>query len=132
MSAPLLDSAAPVVAGCDAGPEQVGAGCASSTGEENLADAPPQDSSVCTGCAAQAPAGASESKGTPPQTMREFERALRGLGFSRLQAEHVARKGFAGLSAAAVPEPTPDPDESSMQELMAALQRRATALKGNK
>ena len=130
-SSPLeLHSPLSASAGCAAGPEQASAGCASSTGEENLADAPPQDSSVSTGCAAPAPADASESKGTPPQTMREFERALRGLGFTRLQAEHVARKGFAGLYAAAVPEPTPDPDESSMQSLMAALQRRAAALKG--
>ena len=70
---------------------------------------------------------ASEPKATPPQTMREFERALRALGFTRLQAQHIAAKGFAGVTAAAAPEPEPAPD---MTSLMAALQRRASALKG--
>jgi hypothetical protein len=35
---------------------------------------------------------ASSAKATPPQSLREFERALRGLGFTRLQAEHIARQ----------------------------------------
>lgn len=68
---------------------------------------------------------ASSAQATPPQTMREFERALRTLGYTRLQAERIAAKGFAGVTATAAPEPEPASDD--MQALMAALQRRARA-----
>jgi hypothetical protein len=72
---------------------------------------------------------ASTAQATPPQSLREFERALRGLGFSRLQAEHIAARGWKGAQAT---EPEPELPQASddMQSLMAALQRRATALKG--
>jgi len=71
----------------------------------------------------------SARKATPPQTVRQFEAALRTLGYTRLQAEHIARKGFEGATATAAPTPEPEPD-TDMQSLMAALQRRAMALKG--
>jgi hypothetical protein len=73
---------------------------------------------------------ASDAQATPPQTMREFERALRGLGFTRLQAEHIARKGFRGVTAldAAAPEPERDLDLTSLAE---ALERRGRALIGH-
>lgn len=73
---------------------------------------------------------ASDAPAAPPQSIREFERALRGLGFTRLQAKHIARQGFSGATAAAAPVSEPEPD-TDMQSLMAALQRRARALKGN-
>jgi hypothetical protein len=60
--------------------------------------------------------------------VRDFESALRTLGFTNRQAKAIARKGFAAASAHAVPEPTPDPDELQMQSLLAALQQRAAAL----
>lgn len=72
---------------------------------------------------------ASAAQATPPQSLREFERALRGLGFTRLQAERIARKGFDGATATAAPAPEPEPAPDT-QSLVAALQRRAAALKG--
>jgi hypothetical protein len=59
--------------------------------------------------------------------MREFERALRGLGFSRLQAEHIARKGFNGATAAAEPIPEPAPPDNVRH----AIERLARAMKAN-
>ena len=122
-----LESTLSVHAGCVADPEHCYAGCDSPTGDESQAAAPPPAASECAGCAAPAPVEASDQRATPPQTMREFERALRTLGFSRLQAEHIARRGFSGATAntPAAPEPTPEPD---MQSLVAALQRRARAI----
>lgn len=128
MSAPLLQSAAPVVAGCDAGPEQVGAGCVGPTGEESHSGDPPMGEAASAGCAAADTRAAEPVRPQPPATVRDFESALRTLGFTNRQAKAIARKGFAAASAAAVPEP--DPDELQMQSLMAALQRRAAALKG--
>ena len=116
-------------AGCVADPEHTGAGCVGQTGEESQADAPPAAEGECAGRAAPAPMEASEAQATPPQSLREFERALRGLGFTRLQAEHIARRGFSGATATAAPTPQPEP-EPDMQSLMAALERRAAALKG--
>lgn len=124
---PVTQSNLSAHAGCVADPEQAGAGCVGPTGDESQAAAPPPAAGDSTGCAARAAVDAGSTKATPPQTMREFERALRGLGFTRLQAEHIAAKGFAGVTAAAAPEPEPEPD---MTSLMAALQRRAAALKG--
>lgn len=126
---PVRESQLSEHAGCVADPEQAGAGCVGPTGEESQADAPPPAAGDSAGCAAPAPMEASAAQATPPQSLREFERALRGLGFSRLQAEHIARKGFEGATATAAPAPEPEPD-TDMQTLMAALQRRAAALKG--
>lgn len=70
---------------------------------------------------------ASDPKATPPQTMREFERAMRTLGYTRLQAEHIARSGFQGVTANTPAAPEPEPDPTEMQALKAALERRARA-----
>lgn len=110
-------------AGCVADPEETSAGCAGLTGEESQADAPLQADGESTGSAAPVAADASETRATPPQTMREFERALRGLGFSRLQAEHIARKGFHTAPA----EPSPEPVTS--EQLRQAIERLARAMK---
>lgn len=126
-SANGLESSLSVHAGCAAGPDHGCAGCDSPTGDESQADALLQASDASTGCAAPAQAAERESRATPPQSLRELERALRGLGYTRLQAEHIARRGFTGLTAAAAPEPEREPDFDS---LLAALQRRAAALKG--
>ena len=122
-----LESTLLVHAGCVADPEHCYAGCDSPTGEESQSAAPPPAAGDSAGCAAPAPVDAGSTKATPPQSLREFERALRTLGFSRLQAEHIARIGFSGATAntPAAPEPTPEPD---MQSLVAALQRRARAI----
>lgn len=71
---------------------------------------------------------ASSAQATPPQTMREFERALRTLGFTRLQAQHIAVKGFQGVTAAAAPEPEPKAD-TQLTELRDLLKRHAADMK---
>ena len=113
-------------AGCATGPDQVSAGCANPTGDESQPDAESQVSSPGMGHAEPAPADPSEVQANPPQSLREFERALRALGFSRLQATRIARQGFAGATAEAAPDP--EPDES--KRLHAAIQRLQCALKG--
>lgn len=118
---PVAESDLSVHAGCVAGPEQAGAGCVGQTGDESQAAAPPPAAGESAGCAAPAPVEASEPKATPPQSLRELERALRGLGYTRLQAEHIARRGFQGVTAntpaAPEPEPKADPQLTELREL---------------
>jgi hypothetical protein len=76
----------------------------------------------------------SEAQATPPQSLREFERALRGMGFTRLQATHIARHGFAPGTAApdeaTAEPPAPAPaDDTSTRALAAALERLRASLK---
>ena len=47
---------------------------------------------------------------SPPKTEREFERALRGLGFSKRQAREIAARGF---KAAGETKPLDETDELS-------------------
>lgn len=90
------------------------------------ADAPIGCSS--TGCAATATDGNTDATpATPPQTLREFERAMRALGFTRPQAEAIARKGFSGAAATSAQQPEPDESDN----LRAALQQLARTLKGS-
>ena len=118
------------LAGCGAPLNQVAAGCAHGLSEGGEAASEPQSGDAGAGCAATAStAGNDPAPMTKPATLREFERALRGLGFSKREAEAIARHGFAGATATAAPTPEPEPD-TDMQSLMAALQRRAAALKG--
>lgn len=58
-----------------------------------------------------------------PQTIREFQRALRGLGFSERQAKAVASHGFKAL-----PGVDPEPPED-MAGLVAALKQNITSMK---
>ena len=118
-----------VHAGCVAGPDQGRAGCDGHTGEESQAGAPPPAAGDSAGCAAPVPVEASDAQATPPQTKREFERALRGLGFTRLQAEHIAREGFKGATAEAAAEPVPEATANPFNELRELLKRRAAELK---
>jgi hypothetical protein len=52
--------------------------------------------------------------------LREFERALRGLGYTRLQAQAVARRGFGALSAPAE-ETTHAVDDTDIGQALLAL-----------
>jgi hypothetical protein len=63
------------------------------------------------------PATPTKSK---PQTCREFERALREMGFSQREATAIASHGFKGREL-------PDPPEV-MSELAALIQRNTTVL----
>jgi len=63
----------------------------------------------------------------PPQTLREFERALRRLGFTRQQATSIARHGFAGAGRDDGSPPAETPGEST--RLRAATDRLTRLLK---
>ena len=107
------------------GAQDTDAGCVLGLGETGPANAPPPADGDSAGSASPTTDAKDATPAKPPQTVREFERALRGIGFTRPQAEAIARKGFIGAIAAAEPEPTPaEPDH-----LRAALQRLAHAMK---
>ena len=53
---------------------------------------------------------------SPPRTAREFDKAMRALGYSKRQAATIAARGFKGL--ATEPDPAEDP-----AELAALLER---------
>lgn len=109
-------------------PEQGRAGRDGQTGSQ--AAAPPPAAGERAGCAAPAPVDAGSPKAKPPQNLREFERALRGLGFTRLQAEHIARQGFSGATANTPTAPEPEPKaDIRLTELRELLQRRVAEMK---
>lgn len=82
----------------------------------------PADTASAASAAAVA-ADDADVRPTPPQTLREFEHALRGLGYSARKATAIARNGFKASA--------PEPDEGiELHELRAALERRGAALKG--
>ena len=96
--------------------------------DDPVAESDPGSSAACIEPPAVSAAGcerASSDTPTPPATLREFEQALRALGFSNRQAKAIARTGFRPAMAEADPEPAPDIDS-----LAAALHLRALALKG--
>lgn len=109
-------------AGCVDAQELV-AGCGEELGQR-VATSPA--AAVEDGGARCAPADASEHRNeapNPPQTLREFERAMRSLGYTRAQAEHIGRRGFAGIRA-------PDEaDQAGPDHLREALQKLAQAMK---
>ena len=87
------------------------------------------DSAGCAG-GLQAGAGPTVSP-TPPATLREFEHALRGLGFTKRQAESIARHGWARGLPAAEPEPAAIASGNPQLQGLCQLLRQHTArLKG--
>lgn len=68
---------------------------------------------------AHGPTEPGTSPTTPPRTEREFEQAMRALGFTKRQAREISTRGFKGL---AVAEPLPDTNE------LAALMERIKTL----
>lgn len=77
------------------------------------------------GAPSEAPAEAA-AEPIRPATVREFERAMRGLGFTRREAEVIRCRGFDALA----PDRAPDDqaDTKQLGELAAALRRRHAAL----
>jgi hypothetical protein len=55
----------------------------------------------------------------PPKTEREFEHAMRELGYSKRQAREIVRSGFKALAEA-------EPAEDVSEELVALLKRTLT------
>lgn len=68
-----------------------------------------------TSLAAVAPAAKSK-----PQTIREFERALRELGYTNRESASIAKRGFKALSTDA---------PQDLSELAALLERNTSILK---
>jgi hypothetical protein len=99
------------------------------TSEDGTAADPLQVAPDSAGRAPGAPAGAKSEGPPPPRTVREFERALQGLGFTRRQAASIARDGFkaAGQPDHAEPEPEPD-DRAALDTLRDALKRNLAHL----
>lgn len=56
-----------------------------------------------------------------PRTSREFEHALRELGFSKTEARTIASHGFKGLADT-------DPAEDESDQLVSLLKRTLTAI----
>lgn len=92
---------------------------------------PLQAGEASTGCAADATADAPADKPQPPQTLREFEHALRTLGFSQRQAAAIARNGFKFDVAAETPQPEPTPSAEQLNTLRALLDCTAAILRKN-
>jgi len=113
-------------AGCVGTPEAA-AGCVQATGDDSQAAASPVAESAGAGCAASSPPADGSTQATPPTTVREFEHALRALGFTRLQAAHIARQGFSGVTAHAAPEP----ESGDTDQLREALQKLARSLESS-
>lgn len=111
-------------AGC-VGTQDAAAGCGQVLGEGGPASTQQPAEGDSTGRAEPSTDQQVVTLARPPQTVREFERALRDIGYSRTQAQAIARKGFSGATAAAEPEPAP----SEPDHLRAALQRLAQTLK---
>lgn len=74
-----------------------------------------------TGADVHAPAPAAKSK---PQTIREFERSMRGLGYSQREAAAIATQGFKAIGAADQAE-----DEAEISELAALIAKTISILK---
>ena len=103
------------------------AGCVPRTSDEGQAADVPQASTKPTGCAAGGdPADATPERPTPPQTLRELERALRGLGFSQRQAAAIARNGF---KAQPIEAAAPARSAAPLDAVRAALQRSLQTMK---
>lgn len=67
-----------------------------------------------------------QAKSTKPSTMREFERALRSLGYSRREAEAIAERGF----QAAIDGGDQDPNQhEDYDELAVLIKRNIQSLK---
>lgn len=107
-------------AGCAPGAVAEGAGCVRVAVDDGQAAAVPPAGAASAGCAAAPASDDGTPKPTPPQTVREFERALRTLGFNRQQAASIARHGFGGATVA------PEPDET--EHLREALQLLAISI----
>ena len=116
---PYTDSR-PVHAGCVAGTVKAAAGCDAATDAKNPTNLQPASADASAGCAESTPPEADARQVHPPATLREFERALRGLGYTRMQAQAVARSGFGALQASPDAEPESD-DESSIAAALHAL-----------
>lgn len=86
-----------------------------------MADKPRVDD-LCAGCT-QAVEITSDDTGpqTPPTTLREFERALRMLGFSARESKAIARDGF---KVRQLP-----PEADGLESVRQALLGRASLLK---
>jgi len=107
-------------AGCTADLDDPDAGCVKTT-SDGPANTKPHESEPSAGCAGSAD-DAGQAAPSKPTTQRAFEAALRGLGFTRREAAHIGRHGFAAHESAGT-------DAGDIEQLRDALQRSIAALK---
>jgi hypothetical protein len=93
-------------------------------------DSPPDASGGSASVVEDSGAGCVQAASTPapeakarPTTVREFERALRDLGYSKSESAAIARSGFKAAATDA------DDDTDELEELAALLQRNVALLK---
>lgn len=115
-------------AGCVGAPDAA-AGCEHAPGDRPAGAESPQAADDGAGCTSTAAAVSEATTAKPPATVREFERALRTLGFTRSQASDIARQGF--IKAAGTEVLQVDPMADQVNELRALLARNAAILKGS-
>lgn len=133
MIVPEAESSPVGLAGCGATLDTPAMGCVQASSDEGKAVNVPQFSSTGAGCVAvvETAGGPPEPK-KPPATLREFERALRELGFTKRDAESIARNGWAkGTTPASEPQPEPEPTAVQLNDLRALLIRNAAIFKGS-
>lgn len=65
------------------------------------------------------------AKSSKPQTIREFEQAMRELGYSKREAIAIGKHGFKAVNASASAEE----DQAKMAELAALIERNTSLLK---
>jgi len=92
------------------------AGCVPASSEDGNA-VKPQPGLTGAGCAVAAEAAGTSPEPIKPTTVREFEHALRTLGFTKRESESIARHGFRAAANAA------DGDTADMESIFAAVQR---------
>jgi hypothetical protein len=65
---------------------------------------------------------------SPPKTAREFDQAMRALGYSKRQAKAIAARGFKGLAIADSAEDAADLEALAerMKNLVERFERQAT------
>lgn len=106
--------------GC-AGALEATAGCGDAASKGEVAKKPRADD-LCAGCTqAVVVSGDSTKPQTRPTTLRDFEHALRTLGFSARESKAIARDGFK------VRQSPPEPDE--LESVRQAVLSRASLLK---
>lgn len=63
---------------------------------------------------------------SPPKTEREFERAMRELGYSKRQAREIAARGFKAAAEAGPAEDTSDELAALLKRNLELLERTRT------
>lgn len=119
----VLYSPTDASAGCAGSLDDPAAGCLQAPSEDD-ADESKHVNDRGAGCAQAEDAAADQAAPkTRPTTLREFEHALRTLGFSKAESVSLARDGFKALAKGNGVD-----QAAEFQSLRQAIERRASAL----